>query len=521
MRTFTTDGPGDDSRHYLLPAAPRLAEVRSLVDQGAYFMVRAPARTGKTTSLRALAALLTAEGRYAALVCPAAVSAPAGDDFVRVEQALLASIRISADQDLPPELRPPPFPTSTDGTRFWESLTAWARVCPRPVVIFFDEIDTLHGSALQSILRQLEAGFSGRPTSFPWSIALVGQFDIRSNAATTLADPVRSASAGPFALGAPNETLRHFTTEEARALYSLHTAKTQQVFEPEAIDFILQATAGHPFLVHALGRSSTEIAPRPGHVTKSHMLTAARNIVHDHLTPVDALATRLSDPRVQRVIEPLLAGTAEVAQASEDDVQFVRDLGLLDPNDPARILGWIHQAIVPRLLAQGVKRAVTEDPAQFFETDGRLSIERLLHGFAVFYSAHAKQLTAAIKYERVAAELVLFGFLLSALEGRGWIDFDYAGARGRIDVTISVPIVGEGEAAGEQREVLVIVSRRKGEKGVKTRGLGWLENALEAQSCGSGTLVVFDRRDKRRPGKRIHLRETTTASGRTVRLLRA
>jgi hypothetical protein len=110
--------------------------------------------------------------------------------------------------------------------------------------------------------------------------------------------------------------------------------------------------------------------------------------------------------------------------------------------------------------------------------------------------------------------------LYRVFSGRGWVDVDYGGLRGRIEVTVTVPLASaEGAAGEEQHEVFVLVSRRKGDAGVKERGVGWLEVALDARGLPSGTLVVFDHRGKERPA--VKLRETTTAKGRTVRVLRA
>jgi len=129
-------------------------------------------------------------------------------------------------------------------------------------------------------------------------------------------------------------------------------------------------------------------------------------------------------------------------------------------------------------------------------------------------------------YSKIAPELVFLGYLLRMLAGRGWVDIEFGVSRGRIDVTVSVNVrenrLGENieMSAIEQREVLVLVARRKGDSGVKKRGLEWLDEALQRISSASGTLVIFDKRDKRLPGKRTKIREMMRAEGRTVRLLR-
>lgn len=526
MRRFTTDGPCDATHHYVLPAAPRLAEVRSLIDQGAYFVLHAPGRTGKTTALRALAAQITSEGRYAALVCSAAVAAPARSDIVLIQDALLSSLRIAAEQDFPLDLRPPPFPPSADATRLWEGLSAWAHVCPRPLVIFFDDLDTLHGAALESVFRQLETGFSRRPGHFPWSIGLAGQFDVRSNDSSEADTSKATLSIGPFERFWSTRLLPAFTIDEIRALYAEHFGRDENHFTSDALTFVHEASAGHPFFVQAFGIELAERRSDSDTITKPIVFSAYQRLVERAVTPIDALSSYLTEPRVRRVIEPLLLGSAEIASAADSDLQFVRDMGLVTCNNPVRIDGLIFRALVPRLLSESTRRAFDVDSALFFDTDGRLSIERLLQTFVAFYAAYGTELLAAIAYTKIAPEIVFLGVLFQALEGRGWVNVEFGASRGRMDVTLSVPLAANYLDANaetsitEQREVLVLMSRRKGDSKVKARGLASLDAALLQASSDSGTLVIFDKRDKRLNGKRVKLRETTTAAGMNVRLLR-
>jgi len=510
MRSFTTEGPCDPQRHYHLPAAPRLAEALGLVDEGAYFLLCAPRRTGKTTTLRALAAELLESRRFAALVCPAELGEPAGDDLARIEHMLLASLRLSAEHDLPPELRPPPFPDAAEGTRIWAALAAWARVCHLPIVLFFDGMDALSGAALRTVLRQLEVGHARRPAQFPWSVVLAGQGLTPKDD-----EPLTSGRSGPFDVATPSATLASFTADEIRALYAELTADTGQTFDEEAIKAAWEATAGHPFLVQALGR---EVASRTaGPVGAAEIQAAARRLVASRITPIDGLGARLSEPRLRRVIEPLLTGTSLVAGATEADIASARALGLLAMDNPVRIEAGLHRDLVPRLLAEPAARAFTDAPERFFGAEGRLDVEALLHAFAVFYETHGRDVVPAMPYPAAASELVFLGFLYRMIEGRGAVDVRYGSSLGRVEATLTIPNEG-GEA---QREVFVLVSRRKGSAGVKARALGWLEERLEAEGLANGTAVVFDRRSKRRVGERVKLSEATTAKGHLARVLRA
>jgi hypothetical protein len=145
----------------------------------ACFVVRAARQTGKTTALHALAKRLVAEGAYAAALVSAEVGQPFSDDVGAAEDAILDAWRWSTAPDLPAELRPPPWPAAPPGQRIRAALGAWAERCPRPLVVFIDEIDALLDHSLLSTLRQLRDGYRARPEHFPHALALVGLRDVR------------------------------------------------------------------------------------------------------------------------------------------------------------------------------------------------------------------------------------------------------------------------------------------------------------------------------------------------------
>src|SRR5262249_33667720 len=161
-----TAGPCDPARHYMVPPEPRLPEARELIEQQGYFVLHAPRQTGKTTTLRALAKTLTAEGRYAALHFTCEEASIAGDDYGAGMRAVLLPRRTAAEDTPPADLLPPPFPDAPDEQRLGAALRAWAHACPRPLVLFFDEIDAMVGDTVIGVLRQLRAGFPQRPEHF-------------------------------------------------------------------------------------------------------------------------------------------------------------------------------------------------------------------------------------------------------------------------------------------------------------------------------------------------------------------
>ncbi len=164
----------------MLPAEARLPDVERLIEREQYFVVHAPRQTGKTTAFRALARRLTAEESYTALLTSCETGQSLEPDLEGSIDAVLETLQQNAEQDLPAELRPPAAdPSLSPRTRLRDLLVRWARQSPRPLAVFFDELDSLFDEALISVLRQLRSGFDHRPRGFPQSVALIGLRDVR------------------------------------------------------------------------------------------------------------------------------------------------------------------------------------------------------------------------------------------------------------------------------------------------------------------------------------------------------
>ncbi|MCP4592332.1 MAG: ATP-binding protein, partial [bacterium] len=180
-RVFNTSGPCSPEKHHMLPAEERLSEARRLIDLERYFVLHAPRQTGKTTTVAALTESLNREERYTALLASCEEAQAVGEDINRAVAIILIQI-VKAAADLPEALRPPPVDSvaEVDGaSRLGSYLTLWAEGSPRPVVLFLDEIDSMMGKPLISVLRQLRAGYRYRPARFPQSVVLIGMRDVR------------------------------------------------------------------------------------------------------------------------------------------------------------------------------------------------------------------------------------------------------------------------------------------------------------------------------------------------------
>jgi len=524
VREFNTAGPCLPELHYLLPPLRRLPEAPSLVAASRYFVVHAPRQTGKTTTLRALAAELTATGEYAALHFSCEVGAAARDDYGAAQLGILRRIQRRAATALPPELRPPPWPEAPEITLLGDALADWARACPRPLVLFFDEIDALRGQSLTSVLRQLRDGFNERPADFPASVVICGLRDLRDYRAAAGGDPDRLGSASPFNVKLKSLRLGDFTAAEVRELYAQHTADTGQEFAPGAVARAVELTGGQPWLVNALAREIVEeiAVPVSEPITVELMEQAKERLILARATHLDSLAAKLAEPRVRHIIEPVIAGTVVQLDPYDDDLQYARDLGLVAPTNPVRIANPIYHEVIVRVLSTGVEANVVVDPRSFVLPDGRLDFGLFLREFAEFWCEHGDLLAGAMVYHEVAPQVVLMGFLQRVVNGGGFVQREYGIGRGRIDVSVHWPYQTPAGKRQWQREAIELKVWRPREPDPTAKGLAQLDRYLDRLGLDHGVLVVFDRRpDAADLTERTRFEQTTSPAGRAVTLLRA
>jgi hypothetical protein len=520
-RFFNTAGPCQPDIHFFLPPMRRLPEVRELIDRRSYFVLHAPRQTGKTTALLTLAAELTAEGRYAAALVSAEQGAPFGDDPGAAEGAILGTFSKRIHAQLPPELRPAPWPAAEPGDRIAAALTAWAEACPRPVVLFIDEIDALRDEALLSVLRQLRAGHPQRPRAFPWSIALIGLRDVRDYKIAS-GGSSRLGTSSPFNILAKSLTLRAFTRDEVAELYAQHTAETGQPFEPAAIDRSFDLSRGQPWLANALAATAVdELAKdRSAAVTAANIDQAKERIILSRVTHLDSLADKLQEPRVQRVIEPVLAGQELGAEVPRDDIDYAIDLGLIarDTAGNLAIANPIYREVIPRELSS-VAADVMVLPARSWKLpDGRLDVDGLFEAFVAFWRRHAEPMVRGQSYPEVAPHLVLMAYLQRVVNGGAMIEREYAAGSGRMDLCIRWPVSG-----GEQLVAIELKVWREKQGDPIHEGLAQLEGYLGRLGLTEGFLVIFDRRrsaDEVPWDERPRWESEALAGGKRVRVLR-
>jgi hypothetical protein len=473
--------------------------------------MHAPRQTGKTTLFDTLAQKLTAEGRYTALMFSIEASRPLSQNISAAIEAALDSLRGTARARLPEELRPPDelfrnVPDLDNG--LFHLLGEWARHSSRPLVIFIDEIDAVEESGLLSVLHQLRNGYKLRPEGFPHSLALIGLRDVREYRARLRPDRESLGTASPFNIKAESLTLSNFTPADVAALYRQHTEETGQVWRDEAVARAYHLTRGQPWLVNALARQIVEKdAPdRTIALTAEHVDAAKETLIQRRDTHLDSLAERLRDPRVRRIVEPILSGGLVSADIYDDDYLYVRDLGLIThPPEMLAIANPIYAEVLPRALTYAMQNVLPFDPRWYVTPEGRIDLVKLLTEFQQFYRENSEIWLERYEYKEAGPHLILYAWLQRVVNGGGLIHRESAIGSRRADLLVEWPIIvpydpyrrwpQPGVKAPLQREALEVKVWR-GET-TEAEGLRQLGQYLARYGLSHGHLILFDRRPGR------------------------
>ena len=268
-----------------------------------------------------------------------------------------------------------------------------------------DEVDALVGDTLISVLRQLRAGYTNRPSHFPSSVILCGVRDVRDYRIHSDRDKVVITGGSAFNIKAESLRLGNFSFDELKTLYQQHTDETGQIFELQALDKAWDLTSGQPWLVNALAYEAcfrmAEGRDRSNPVTCEMIAQAKENLIMRRETHLDQLADKLREERVRKIIEPMLRDEDLESRVSQDDLGYVMDLGLVSHGPQGlQISNEIYKEIIPcemTAIAQANLEARFQVP-NYILPDGRLDTSKLLEAFQQFFREHSEAWLERFEY---------------------------------------------------------------------------------------------------------------------------
>ena len=513
MRFFNTAGPVRRQKHYCLPPIERfnLDEIISLIDQEKYFVLHAPRQTGKTSCLLALMEYLNSGDKYNCLYCNVESAQAAREDVKQGIRTILNEMASNAvdfmDDNFLKENRLRILEDSGEYSALNELLSLWAKKNSRPLVILIDEIDSLIGDTLISVLRQLRSGYTKRSAMFPQSIILCGVRDVRDYRIHSSKEKTIITGGSAFNIKAESLRLGDFEEDEIAELFGQHTAETGQVFSDDAVALVWKLTEGQPWLVNALGyevcfrmksgRDRTKV------ITDEMVRLAKESIVLRRETHIDQLTDKLREERVRRIIQPILAGKDQPEQLIEDDVQYVEDLGLIKTKGQLRIANGIYREIIPRSLIYTTQLTISHEPAWYIVPDnGCLDMDKLLTAFQDFFRKHSEHWIERFDYKEAGPQLLLQGFLQRIVNSGGRVEREYGLGRMRTDLFVTWQCKGSVQKIVVELKILYGSLEQTIENGLEQ---SW--KYMDKCGANEGHLIIFDRYEKKPWAEKIFKKE--------------
>jgi len=183
-----------------------------------------------------------------------------------------------------------------------------------------------------------------------------------------------------------------------------------------------------------------------------------------------------------------LAGEETPDNIPVDDLEYLRDLGLVGLSAPLAIANPIYREVIPRQLIYTTEQMTAHETAWYVRADGTLDVNKLLHAFQEFFREHAEHWVERFQYKEAGPQLLLQAFLQRVVNGGGRIEREYGLGRRRTDLLILWPHSG-----GVQKVVLELKVLYKTLATTVATGLEQTWEYLDRCGAEEGHLIIFDR----------------------------
>jgi hypothetical protein len=231
-------------------------------------------------------------------------------------------------------------------------------------------------------------------------------------------------------------------------------------------------------------------------VTAAHVDAAKETIIVQRRTHIDSLVAKLREPRVRRILDPMLAGERATGDTLDDDLAYVLGLGLVRrQGGQLEIANPIYREVVPRALSYAQQVQIAEETAWYLRPDGALDMPKLMAAWQAFWRKDGHLAAEGFGYREAGPHLMLMAFLQRVVNGGGRIEREYGLGRGALDLYV--------EWRG-QRYVVEAKLRRRAE--TEKEALAQVARYLDALGLDEGWLVMFDLRSKLSWSKRLTTR---------------
>jgi hypothetical protein len=312
--------------------------------------------------------------------------------------------------------------------------------------------------------------------------------------------------------------LANFTQSEIKTLYHQHTEATGQVFVDGAVERTWYWSQGQPWLVNALAKQVIEKILKFDYsvaISAELIDKAAEDLFLRQDAHIDSLFERLKEPKVRRVMEPVIIGAPRWNDmVLDDDIQYVFDLGLLKKEDDVvKPANPIYQEVILRKLASRIQNEIPKDFSNQWVSNNLIEMTSLIKNFQQFWRENAEVLGEPYQYTEATPHLVCMAFLQKALNGRvDSLTRESALGRERLDLLVKY------KGRSYPVELKVQDKKRRFTDLQKNKSLSQLRSYMGKCTATEGWLVIFDKSPDQTWEHKITW-ETTEFEGVTIHMI--
>jgi len=218
------------------------------------------------------------------------------------------------------------------------------------------------------------------------------------------------------------------------------------------------------------------------------------------------LMERLKEPRVRKIIEPLILGEP-IHERISDDYLYVRDLGLIKENADRMVVPGnpIYGEIIVRLLNYGIQETLiverSNDNLPKYIKNGKIDINFLIGEFQIFWRENSeiwiKRYDKDIyQYSEAAPHLVFQAFLQRIINGGGEIHREMAVGTKRCDICL------EWEGQKYPIELKIYENAKTKEKAIEQ-----VQMYMDKMGANNAWIIIFDRDTQKSWEEKIYFEE--------------
>ena len=516
MKTFSTYGPVNPEKNYVVSRTEELADFINRVKQGRYIVIFAPRQTGKTTFFQW--ALESVASDTAETYFPIEVNFEVYEDYTAPDFYASLYKRIHEEIARVFQRRGIVLPEAlsrflehtklTDHVAMLEFFQEFGEFLgDEKLVLIIDEFDGIPRDAVSGFLRSLRNIYVHRSMrACPYSVGIVG---VKNIAQLNL-----DRSISPFNIQ-DEFTLPNFTVEQVNELLAQYTHEVGQAFAPEVVENIHRQTAGQPFLVNRFAQILTEEmnVPKTETITMTQFSKAHAEILEENNTNLTHLVTNIRrDPRFKNLLMEIVSYERGVRfSLRQEIISELATYGVIarGVDDRCEIINPIyHYCILQtfRPIVNGLEKDYFPEDTDFLDylkPTEQINMELLLDNFRDFIARVGFRI---LQVPETPKEYVGQDLLYAYLDQfvslvRGVMYLEVQTGRGRMDLVIF------HKAQKYIVETKIWEGQRRYEAAKKQ-----LAAYLKIEGATEGYYVVFDHRAK--PELRA---ETETIDGLTIR----